>query len=155
MIIGISLIIYSLISYSKSFNQNWSQSPYAFPILVAIFICFLSSSLLVSGLKQYKESKDYSKHKLVKPNIKGVVVVLLISAAYYAALAAVDIPMFTLTILSLSISFSTFEISTIAFLFILLKYLKVRKKLLLVLIPIMTTTVLSIAFRTLLHVLLP
>lgn len=156
MIIGVSLIIYSLISYSKSFNQDWSQSPYAFPILVAIFICLLSTSLLVSGIKKNKESIDSNKDNLLaKPNLKGVVVVLFISAVYYAALAVVDIPMVTLTILSLSISFSTFEISTIIFLFVLLKYLKVRKNTLLIFIPIITTILLSIAFRTLLHVLLP
>ncbi|MBP1924397.1 uncharacterized membrane protein YidH (DUF202 family) [Sedimentibacter acidaminivorans] len=156
MIIGVSLIIYSLISYSQSFNQDWSQSPYAFPILVAIFICLLSTSLLVSGIKKNKDSIDNNKDNLsVKPNIKGVAVILLISAVYYFALAVVDMPIITLTILSLSISFSTFEISTIIFLFVLLKYLKVSKNVLLIFIPIITTILLSIAFRTLLHVLLP
>jgi len=156
MIIGVSLIIYSLIFYSKSFNQNWSQSPYAFPILVGIFICLLSTSLLIAGIKQNKDLMDGNKNNnLLKPNIKGVVVILLISAIYYIALAVVKMPMFTLTILSLQISFSTFEVSTILFLFALLKYLKVRKNMLLVCIPIFTTILLSIAFRTLLHVLLP
>lgn len=156
MIIGVSLIIYSLISHSNSFNQDWSQSPYAFPILVAIFICLLSTSLLIVGIKKSKESIDVIKdNNSSKPNIKGVVVILVICAIYYAALAVIQMPMITLTILSLSISFSTFEVSTIVFLFALLKYLKVRKNMLLVLIPIITTVFLSIAFRTLLHVLLP
>ena len=156
MIIGVSLIIYSLISYSKSFNKDWSQSPYAFPILVAIFICMLSMSLLTEGLKQYKEPGDNSKDKNVaKPNVKGVIVILSLSAIYYIALAIVNMPMITLTILSLSISFSTFEIATIIFLFALLYYLKVKKNVLLIFVPIFTTIFLSIAFRTLLHVLLP
>lgn len=156
MIIGVSLIIYSLISYSRAFNKDWSQSPYAFPILVAIFICILSISLLIEGIKKYKESEGNNNfNKSVKPNAKGVIVILFMSAVYYMTLAAVKIPMITLTILSLSISFSTFELATIIFLFALLYYLKVKKIMLLVFVPIFTTIFLSIAFRTLLHVLLP
>lgn len=156
MIFGISLIIYSLISYSNSFNKDWSQSPYAFPILVAIFICLLSISLLVQGFKTSKQTEINKKvSSTLKPNIKGVIVVISMSAIYYAALSLVSMPMFTLTILSLAISISTFEVATILFLFALLFYLGVRNKLKLVLIPISTTIFLSIAFRTLLYVLLP
>ena len=32
---GILLLSYSLMSYAKSFNKAWSQSPYLFPALVA------------------------------------------------------------------------------------------------------------------------
>jgi uncharacterized membrane protein YidH (DUF202 family) len=156
MIIGVSLIIYSLISFSQSFNQDWSQSPYAFPILVAIFICLLSISLLVDGFKKNKRPKEENKeNSYKKPNTKGVLVILIICAIYYVALALVNMPMITITILSLAISFSTFEVSTIIFLFALLKYLKVRNNILLVIVPIITAILLSIAFRTLLHVLLP
>jgi len=156
MIIGISLIIYSLISYSNSFNKDWSQSPYAFPILVSIFICLLSISLLVQGFKTSKQTEINKKvSSTLKPNIKGVIVVISMSAIYYAALSLVSMPMFTLTIISLAISVSTFEVATILFLFALLFYLGVRNKLKLVLIPISTTIFLSIAFRTLLYVLLP
>lgn len=156
MFIAISLIIYSLISYSNSFNKDWSQSPYAFPILVAIFICVLSLSLLSQGFKQNKLT-DTNKviGYAIKPNIKGVIVIITMSAIYYVALSSVSMPMITLTILSLAISFSTFEVATIIFLFAMLFYLGVRKKLVLVFVPIFITIFLSIAFRTLLHVLLP
>jgi len=155
MIIGISLIIYSLTSYSNSFNKDWSQSPYAFPMLVAIFICLLSLSLLLQGFNQSKLSESNKQGSYKKPNIKGVFVILAMSAIYYAALSLVSMPMFTLTIASLAISISTFEVATIIFLFALLFYLGVRKKMVLVSVPILTTILLSIAFRTLLNVLLP
>lgn len=156
MIFGISLIIYSLISYSNSFNKNWSQSPYAFPMLVAIFICFLSTSLLVQGFKKSKQTENNKQvNYTVNPNIRGVIVILAMSAIYYVALSMVSMPMFTLTIASLAISISTFEVATILFLFAMLFYLGVRKKLVLVFVPIFTTILLSIAFRTLLNVLLP
>lgn len=155
MIFGISLIIYSLISYSNSFNKNWSQSPYAFPMLVAIFICFLSASLLVQGFKKSKPENNKEVNYISKPNVRGVIVILAMSAIYYVALALVKMPMFTLTIATLAISITTFEVATIMFLFAMLFYLKVRKKLVLLFVPIFTTILLSIAFRTLLNVLLP
>jgi len=156
MFIGISMIIYSITSYSNSFNKDWSQSPYAFPLLIATLMCFLSLSLLLQGIKQskYTETKkevDYT----AKPNNKGVIIIVAMSAIYYAALSLVSMPMYTLTILSLNISISTFEVATIIFLFAMLLYLGLRNKLELVLVPIVTTISLSIAFRTLLYVLLP
>lgn len=156
MIFGISLIIYSLISYSNSFNKDWSQSPYAFPMLVAIFICILSISLLVQGFNKSKQTENNKQaNYITKPNVRGVIIILAMSAIYYVALSLVKMPMFTLTIASLAISISTFEVATILFLFAMLFYLKVRKKLVLALVPIFTTILLSIAFRTLLNVLLP
>ena len=35
---GLGLLSYSLISYGKSFNKDWAQSPYLFPLLVGLAI---------------------------------------------------------------------------------------------------------------------
>ena len=39
---GILLLSYSLMSYAKSFNKAWSQSPYLFPALVGAALIGLS-----------------------------------------------------------------------------------------------------------------
>ena len=33
---GLVLLSYSLSSYAKGFNKSWAQSPYMFPLIVAI-----------------------------------------------------------------------------------------------------------------------
>ena len=33
---GLVLLSYSLSSYAKGFNKSWAQSPYLFPLIVAI-----------------------------------------------------------------------------------------------------------------------
>ena len=39
---GLVLLSYSLSSYAKGFNKSWAQSPYLFPLIVAIAMIGLS-----------------------------------------------------------------------------------------------------------------
>ena len=63
--------------------------------------------------------------------------------------------MVTIGIFSFMYTFSTFEVVTVPFLASMMAFMGVRKVRVLVLVPLGTTLFLSIAFRTLLHVLLP
>lgn len=87
--------------------------------------------------------------------IRGVVITLVLCVLYYMALAFLKIPYITVGILSFQYTFSTFEVVTLVFLGAMMGYMGVRKSLILTLVPLATTLFLSIAFRTLLHVLLP
>ena len=46
---GILLLSYSLMSYAKSFNKAWSQSPYLFPALVGAAMIGLSLWIIGQG----------------------------------------------------------------------------------------------------------
>lgn len=167
---GLLLLSYSLISYNKAFNKEWGQSPYLFPLIVALALIGLSVWLMCEGAKAMKrpegsgnpvrardEEKGNSGETAVLPSVKirGVVTTLVLCALYYAALAFLKIPYITVGILSFQYTFSTFEVVTLVFLGAMMAYMGVRKPLLLTLVPVGTTLFLSIAFRTLLHVLLP
>ena len=56
---GILLLSYSLMSYAKSFNKAWSQSPYLFPALVgaALIGLYLDHGTGSSG---YEESREWN-----------------------------------------------------------------------------------------------
>ena len=65
------------------------------------------------------------------------------------------IPYVTIGIFSLMYTFSTYEVATVVFLAAMMAFMSVRKLPILIFVPLGTTLFLSIAFRTLLHVLLP
>lgn len=92
---------------------------------------------------------------LASDKIRGVAVVMVICVLYYAALAFLKIPYITVGILSFQYTFSTFEVVTLVFLGAMMGYMGVQKPAVLILVPVGTTLFLSIAFRALLHVLLP
>ena len=80
---------------------------------------------------------------------------LVLCGIYYLALAGLKLPYITIGIFSFLYTFSTFEVVTLVFLAAMMAFMGVRKIPVLVLVPVGTTLFLSIAFRTLLHVLLP
>jgi hypothetical protein len=153
--LGIALMIYSLSSFNSSTNKIWSQSPYLFPLLISVIIVLLSLNQIYKGAKSKVYNEDQSNEKITNPNIKGVLIVLGIVFAYYLALDLVSIPMVTITIASFPISISVFEVSTLFLLVVLQLYLGVKKISVITLVSLLTTLFLSIAFRTLLRVLLP
>ena len=136
---GLVLLSYSLSSYAKGFNKSWAQSPYLFPLIVAI--AMIGLSLWIVGEKTEKR--------------RWVVIALILCVLYYAALAFIKVPYVTIGILSFAYTFSTFEVVTIVFLIAMMIFMGVRKIPVLVFVPIGTTLFLSLAFRTFLHVLLP
>lgn len=153
-----ALFWHGMDSFSKGFNQDWSQSPYLFPVVVAILLGILAICLLCEGVRTGKmpsapaaAGADASQKK----HTVQVLVLLAITLAYYLALALLKIPYITFGILSWSLTISNFEIATVVFLIAMMLYLGVRKVPVLVLVPICTSLFLSVTFRSMLHVLLP
>ncbi len=147
------LFWYGIDSYSKSFNKDWSQSPYLFPVLVAVLMALLAISLLCQGIKEKPAAEAGPGAPAHQTG--AVLVVLGLSLIYYLALAMLKIPYITIGIFSWSLTISNFEVVTVVFLFAMMFYLGVRKIPVLILVPLGTSLFLSVTFRTMLHVLLP
>ena len=174
---GILLLSYSLMSYAKSFNKAWSQSPYLFPALVGAALVGLSvwimgqgvlvmkraaagSAAVQNGAAQNTGDQNAAAAKMAgstksRGKLLSILVVLVLCCLYYLVLAEVSIPRVTIGILSLSITISIFEVATVVFLIAMMAFMGVRKVPVLVLVPLGTSLFLSIAFRTCLHVMLP
>lgn len=171
LLLGGALLWHGLDAQSRSFNKDWSQSPYLFPILVAVLVGALSLNLLYQGVsaEQRKAALEAGKPKTGKltagtESASGaapagqtvqVLAVLGMSLLYYLALAVLKIPYITFGILSWSLTVSNFEVCTLLFLIGLMLYLGVRRAAVLAAVPFCTTLFLSVAFRAMLHVLLP
>lgn len=157
---GLVLLSYSLSSYAKGFNKSWAQSPYLFPLIVALAMIGLSLWIVGEGVTAMKKEaavpNDRKVSKAEKTETRRwVVIALILCVLYYAALAFINVPYVTIGILSFAYTFSTFEVVTIVFLIAMMIFMGVRKIPVLVFVPIGTTLFLSLAFRTFLHVLLP
>ena len=157
---GLVLLSYSLSSYATGFNKSWAQSPYLFPLIVAIAMIGLSLWIVGEGVTAMKKEAAVPNDRKVSKAEKTekrrwVVIALILCVLYYAALAFVNVPYVTIGILSFAYTFSTFEVVTIVFLIAMMIFMGVRKIPVLVFVPIGTTLFLSLAFRTFLHVLLP
>lgn len=162
LLLGGALLWHGLDEQSRAFNKDWPQSPYLFPVLVAVLIGALAFSLLYQGISAVRKSVDAAAEQSgvrssaapAKQTIQ-VLVVLGMSLLYYLALAVLKIPYITFGILSWSLTVSNFEVCTLLFLLALMLYLGVRKVPVLAAVPLCTTLFLSVAFRAMLHVLLP
>lgn len=155
---GLGLLSYSLLSYSRAFNKSWAQSPYLFPLIVALAMIGLSLWVMGEGIQAMKrETADGGgkEKKRSGEQIRWVVIALVLCGIYYFCLSALKIPYITIGLLSFQYTFSTFEVVTVLFLAAMMGFMGVRKPAVLILVPFGTTLFLSIAFRTLLHVLLP
>ena len=53
---GLVLLSYSLSSYAKGFNKSWAQSPYLFPLIVAIAMIGLSLWIVREGVTAMKKA---------------------------------------------------------------------------------------------------
>ena len=51
---GLVLLSYSLSSYAKGFNKSWAQSPYLFPLIVAVTMIGLSLWIVGEGITAMK-----------------------------------------------------------------------------------------------------
>ena len=51
LLLGGALLRYGLDSHSKSFNKDWTQSAYLFPVIVALLLGALAVMLLVQGVR--------------------------------------------------------------------------------------------------------
>lgn len=160
LVVALGLFAYAIISFNAGFNKDWAQSPSLFPLIVSFMIGFLSVALILQSLRRVKLETGFEDAAEVgdvrkKTNLKGVAIVFAIISIYYAVLSLVKIPIVTIMIYSLAITLSIFEVATILLLVVLMWYLGVRKASVLVLTPVLSTLFISIAFRSMLHVLLP
>ena len=80
---------------------------------------------------------------------------LVLCVIYYAVLMYLKMPYITVGIFTFFLTFSTFEVATWLFLIVMMMYMGVRKPVILIPVPLGVTLFLSIAFRTMLNVLLP
>ena len=150
LLLGGALLRYGLDSHSKSFNKDWTQSAYLFPVIVALLLGALAVMLQVQGVREADE-----KQAARGGEARRVLIVLGMTLAYYLALAVIRMPYLAATVFSLTLTLSTFEVATFAFLLVLMLYLGVRSRKVLLTVPLATTVFLSVMFRTLLRVLLP
>ena len=150
LLLGGALLRYGLDSHSKSFNKDWTQSAYLFPVIVALLLGALAVMLLVQGVRA-----AYEKQAARGGEARRFLIVLGMTLAYYLALAVIRMPYLAATVFSLTLTLSTFEVATFAFLLVLMLYLGVRSRKVLLTVPLATTVFLSVMFRTLLRVLLP
>jgi len=157
LLLGGALLWHGLDSHHKGFNQDWSQSPYLFPVLVALMMGALAISLMGQGLRdaQTEEKEMNAPRPDTFQYTIQVLVVLGMALLYYLSLAVLKIPYITFGILSWSLTISNFEVMTVVFMFAMMLYLGVRKIPVLVLVPVGTSLFLSVTFRAMLHVLLP
>ena len=148
-LLGGWLLWYSIDAYQHSYIKDWLQSPSLFPVIISCLLGLFGVILFMQGLKAKEtESKKGG-------NALQVLVLLGMSLAYYIALSVIDLPYMALTIGSLTFALSVFELATVVFLAAMMFYLGVRKKAVLVFVPIGASVFLSVMFRTLLRVLLP
>ena len=150
LLLGGALLHYGLDSHSNSFNKDWTQSAYLFPVIVALLLCALAVMLLVQGVRQVNEQR-----RAAGGESRRVLAVLALTLLYYVALAVIRLPYLAVTVFSLTLTLSTFEVATLAFLLVMMLYLGVKNRRVLAIAPLATTVFLSIMFRTLLRVLLP
>ena len=150
LLLGGALLHYGIDSHSKSFNKDWTQSAYLFPVIVALLLCALAVMLLVQGVRQANEQQ-----RVAGGESRRVLVVLALTILYYVALAVVRLPYLAVTVFSLTLTLSTFEVATLVFLLVMMLYLGVKNRKVLAIAPLATTAFLSVMFRTLLRVLLP
>ena len=150
LLLGGALLHYGLDSHSNSFNKDWTQSAYLFPVIVALLLCALAVMLLVQCVRQVNEQR-----RAAGGESRRVLAVLALTLLYYVALAVVRLPYLAVTVFSLTLTLSTFEVATFVFLLVMMLYLGVKNRKVLAIAPLATTAFLSVMFRTLLRVLLP
>ena len=56
---GLVLLSYSLSSYAKGFNKSWAQSPYLFPLIVALAMIGLSLWIVGEGVTAKKKKPRF------------------------------------------------------------------------------------------------
>ena len=149
LLVGGWLLWYSIDAYHHSYIKDWAQSPSLFPVIVACLLGLFGVIIFRQGIVEKAQEKQQSGQAL------PVLVLIGMSLAYYFALSAIDLPYMAMTIGSMTVALSVFEVATVVFLACMMLYLGVRSKAVLVFVPVGASVFLSIMFRTLLRVLLP
>lgn len=142
LLCGAALAFYSLYRfYTAKVQTGWIMSPYLFPLLISVFALALAVSLFFEGrfeVRSAREQAEPAAETGPKINLGRAAVLVLICIAYFVL-----------------VSYIKFIPSTILFLAGLTWYLGERRKLVLILVPLITPFVLYVIFDVLLNVRLP
>ncbi|MGE4454124.1 MAG: tripartite tricarboxylate transporter TctB family protein [Sphaerochaeta sp.] len=130
-LLSLSAIVYSLVAHQQA-KVVWKQSPYLFPLLVALFLLPLSISLIHTGKRE-------------KGGVEAVVF-LFRDTAVVAISTLVYI---------MVMPYLTFIGATVLFLFGMFFYLGERRYLPMVLLSVGFAILMFLVFGRLLHVMLP
>ncbi|MGH0052590.1 MAG: tripartite tricarboxylate transporter TctB family protein [Sphaerochaetaceae bacterium] len=131
LFLALSAIIYALREHQQA-KIVWSQSPYLFPLLIALFLLPLSLSLIRSSRKE----SVHGEQTLFL--VRDTVVVALSTLVYIVVMP-----------------YLTFFVSTVLFLFGVFFYLGERRYLLIGLLSLGFPALMYVLFGRLLHVMLP
>ena len=165
---GLMLLLHSVQSIRGAFNRRLAESPYFFPLLMAVLMIVLSVWLIMEGIGKSRiteeshaasaapeETSAGARGEDADAGVRRVLGVLLLCLLYYLALRFLHLPYITIGIFSLYFTISAFEVVTLVFLPAMMLFLGVRRPVILPAVSLGVTLFLSIAFRTCLHVLLP
>lgn len=136
-ILSIALFIYSLTKHYGAVKLEWKMSPYLFPVLISIFLFFLSISLFSDGLRQIKQGSS-SVCDDVKVSWKKLISAIVACMVYIIIMPIV-----------------TFIPSTILFIGFMLYLLEERRKIFVILLSTLVSVIIYILFSVLLNVMLP
>jgi hypothetical protein len=135
-VLSIVLFIYSLTKHYGAMKLEWKMSPYLFPILISIFLFFLSISLFSDGLHQIKKNTSVKNREPIA--WRNLILAITACLVYIVIMPIV-----------------TFIPSTIIFIAFMLYLLGESKKLFIVILSILVSVIIYFLFSTLLHVMLP
>ena len=146
---------YCLDGYGRAFNKDWSQSPYLFPMVMAVLLGLLGLLLLGQGIRSLRAGQKADAQASARQGVLRVGGLAVLCLAYYLGLAWIDLPYLAFSIGAVTLQLSTFEVTTFVFLVAMMLYMGVRRPAVLTLVPLGATLFLSVMFRSLLHVILP
>lgn len=132
-------MIYSLYQHSHS-NIDWVMSPYLFPLLISIFLLFLSAGLAAETFRNGGETKRVKEEKVESGGTQRVPFFLTVAGmvVYYLIMPYIG-----------------FIFSSLLFLAAMFWLLGERRWQIILLLSVGTTLALYGVFHELLHVMLP
>lgn len=130
LLLSCGLCVYALVHHMQA-HIEWKQSPYLFPLLIALFLLPLSLSIIRQGLWE-------SEHKEEQFQGKPTLVMILATTLYIA-----------------SMGFLGFVASTFLFLLCIIRYLGEKRWVVSIGLALVFPVVLYVLFAMLLHVMLP
>lgn len=130
LLLACGLCVYALVHHMQA-DIEWRQSPYLFPLLIALFLLPLSLSIMRQGLEE-------SAHKDEEFQGKPTLVMILATTLYIASMGLLG-----------------FVASTFLFLLCIIRYLGEKRWAVSIGLSLVFPVVLYVLFAMLLHVMLP
>ena len=132
LVLALALGWHAVHSHYNGIKIGWELSPYLFPLLISIFLTLLSFALIAEGFKPAGEARAAAGRW------RTVLVTALAALAYFLLMPVLG-----------------FVLSTTLFLLGMFLYLGERRALILILVPLLFSSVVYILFGKMLYVMLP